>query len=207
MITVKLYTLQHLLVILSYDAEKTSLLKKFPNTLAVHTTSTPVEVEKMVTEPIIIMEATVDDVPFLKAMIWEAILASPHFVDRHSVETLQRLEEEYWSRWVEQPDPAFVALDVSGQKLGAITVKPIEEDEPVQGWRIGIAVVPQARGHGVGQRLLERAIAFARDKKAHYVNLFVDPANRRAIALYHRVGFVEVDEVDQIIEMCVDLTQ
>jgi RimJ/RimL family protein N-acetyltransferase len=175
--------------------------------LAGRTASTPAEVETMVTEPILIKEATAEDVPFLQAMIWEAMLASPIFVVHYGVETLQRLEEEYWSRWEEQSDPAFVALDASGQKLGAITLKPNGEDESVQGWRIGIAVESQARGHRVGQHLLERAIAFAREKEARYVNLFVDPTNRRAIALYHRVGFVEVDERDQLIEMRINLTQ
>jgi ribosomal protein S18 acetylase RimI-like enzyme len=168
--------------------------------------STPVEVETMVTEPILIKEAMVEDVPFLKAMIWEALLASPNFVAHYGVENLQHLEEEYWSRWEKQPDPAFVALDGSGQKLGAITMKPNGEDEPVQGWRIGIAIVPQARGHRVGQHLLERAIAFAMDTGARYVNLFVDPTNRRAIALYQRVGFVEVDKRDQVMEMRINLT-
>jgi ribosomal protein S18 acetylase RimI-like enzyme len=135
------------------------------------------------------------------------MLASPIFVAHYGMETLQQLEEEYWSRWPEQPDPAFVALDANGEKLGAITVKPNGEDEPVQGWRIGIAVEPQARGHRVGQHLLERAIAFAREQGAHYVNLFVDPTNRRAIALYQRIGFVEVGERDQLIEMRIDLTK
>jgi ribosomal protein S18 acetylase RimI-like enzyme len=175
--------------------------------LAGRTGSTPAEVETMITEPLLIKEATTEDVPFLQAMIWEAMLASPIFVAHYGVETLQHLEEEYWSRWQEQPDPAFVAVDARGQKLGAITLKPNGEDEPVQGWRIGIAVEPQARGHRVGQHLLERAIAFAREKGARYVNLFVDPTNRRAIALYHRVGFVEVDERDQLIEMRINLTE
>jgi ribosomal protein S18 acetylase RimI-like enzyme len=160
--------------------------------LAGRTESTSVEVETMVTDPILIKEATAEDVPFLQAMIWE---------------TLQHLEEEYWSRWEEQPDPAFVARDASGQKLGAITVKPNGEDKPVQGWRIGIAVEPQARGQRVGQRLLERAIAFAREKDARYITLFVDPTNKRAIALYHRVGFVEIGERDQVIEMRINLTE
>lgn len=70
----------------------------------------------MVAEPILIKEATVEDVPFLQAMIWEALLASPIFVAHYGVETLQHLEEEYWSRWDVQSDPAFVALDASGQK-------------------------------------------------------------------------------------------
>lgn len=155
----------------------------------------------MITEPILIKEATTDDIPFLQAMIWEAMLASPIFLAHYGVETLQHLEEEYWSRWREQPDPAFVAFDAYGQKLGAITLKPNGEDEPVQGWRIGMAVEAHARGHRIGQQLLERAITYAREHDARYVNLFVDPTNRPAIALYHRVGFVEVDEKDQLIEM------
>jgi hypothetical protein len=44
----------------------------------------------MVTQPILIKEATVEEVPFLKAMIWEAILASPIFVAHHGVEILQQ---------------------------------------------------------------------------------------------------------------------
>ena len=155
--------------------------------------------------PITIKEATAEDIPFLQAMIWQAMLASPTFVAHYGVETLQHLEEEYWRNWEAHPDPAFVALDATGQKLGAITVKPNGADEPVQGWRIGIAVAAHARGQGLGQRLLERAIAFAREKGADYVNLFVDPANTRAIALYRRMGFVEAGERDQVIEMRIDL--
>ena len=159
----------------------------------------------MINEPILMKQATVEDIPFLKAMIWEAMLASPIFVAHYGVETLQHLEEEYWSRWEEQPDPAFVALDAHGQKLGAITLKPNGEGEPAQGLRIGIAVEPRARGHHIGQHLLERAIAFAREKGACYINLFVDPTNKRAIALYHGVGFVDVGERDKLIQMRINL--
>jgi ribosomal protein S18 acetylase RimI-like enzyme len=140
-------------------------------------------------------------------MIWMPILASPIFVAHSGVETLQHLEEEYWSKWEEQPVPAFLARDASGQKLEAIPLKPNGEDEPVQGWRIGIVVEPQARGQRVGQHVLERARAFAREKGARCVNLFVDPTTRRAIALYQRVGFVEGDERDQVIEMRINLTK
>jgi GNAT superfamily N-acetyltransferase len=96
--------------------------------------------------------------------------------------------------------PASVALDATGRKLGAMTLKP-NDAEPVCGWRIGLAVEAHTRGQGLGHRLLERAIAFAREQGAAYVNLFVDPTNIRAIALYHRVGFVEVGGRDQVLEM------
>ena len=155
----------------------------------------------MLTGPITVREATAEDIPFMRAMIWEAILASPNFLTLHGVENMQQHEEHYWNRWTEHPDPAFVALDVSGRKLGAITVKPNDQDEPVSGWRIGIGVEAEVRGQGVGQRLLERAMAFAGGKEAAYVNLFVDPTNTAAIALYRRVGFVEVGEEDTLVEM------
>ena len=161
----------------------------------------------MFSTPITIREATAEDIPFMQAMIWEAILASPAFVAQHGVETLQQYEQRYWSRWTEHPDPAFVALDATGHKLGAITLKPNDTDEQVSGWRIGIGVDVHARGQGVGYRLMEQAIAFAQEKSAKYINLFVDPMNAQAIALYRRVGFVEVDERDHLIEMRINLRE
>src|SRR5205085_6781737 len=100
-----------------------------------------------------------------------------------------------------------VALNAIGDKLGAITLKPNDTDEPVSGWRVGIGVDVHARGQGVGYHLMKRAIAFAREKSAKYINLFVDPVNVQAIALYRRVGFVEIAEKDQLIEMHIDLSE
>jgi len=154
---------------------------------------------------ITVREATVEDIPFLKAMIWEAMLASPSFLARYGVENLQQMEEQTWEKWREHPNPAFVALDLSGRKLGAITMRLDGTDRPVDGWRIGIAVEAHARGQGIGQRLLQRAIACAREKGASYVNLLVDPTNTQAIVSYRRAGFVEVGEQEELIEMRIDL--
>jgi ribosomal protein S18 acetylase RimI-like enzyme len=159
----------------------------------------------MNTIPIIVRTATTQDIPFMRAMIWEAILASPALVAQHGLEAMQRYEEHYWNQWAEHPDPAFVALNAVGHKLGAITIKPNDTDKPVSGWRIGIGVQAHARGQGVGNHLMEQAIAFAREKSAKYINLFVDPTNTQAIALYQRIGFVEVGEMDHLIEMRINL--
>ncbi len=161
----------------------------------------------MLTGPIAIREATAEDIPFLQAMIWEAILASPALIVQDGLETMQQYEEHYWRGWQEHPDPAFVALDATGRKLGAITVKPNDAGEPVSGWRIGIGVEALARGQGVGRHLIERAITFAREKGALYINLFVDPTNMHAIALYRCLGFVEVGKIGELIEMRIDLKE
>ena len=164
------------------------------------------ETKTMLTNPITIRHATTTDIPFLQAMIWQAMLASPTFLAHHGIETIQQAEEQYWSNWTEYGNPAFVAIDATGQKVGAITLKPNDTHEPISGWRIGIGVEAQVRGQGIGQRLIERVIAFAREQGTSYINLRVDPTNTRALALYQRTGFVRVGERDdQVIEMRIDL--
>jgi ribosomal protein S18 acetylase RimI-like enzyme len=115
---------------------------------------------------------------------------------------MQQYSADYWGRWAEHPDPAFVALDATGRKLGAVMVRPNATDEPGRGWLLfAIGVEAHARSQGVGQRLIERVIAFARIQEVEHVNLLVDPTNPRAFALYQRIGFVEVGEKDHAIEM------
>lgn len=49
-------------------------------------------------------------------------------------------------------------------------------------------ILPQARGRGVGRRLLAAAMA-AQDWGATYMTLGVDPGNAEARAIYARLGF------------------
>lgn len=56
-----------------------------------------------------------------------------------------------------------------------------------------MAVRPQTRGHGVGRRLGEAAIAEARRRRAKEVYLESNRKLDAAITLYRKLGFVEVD--------------
>src|SRR4051794_33383951 len=106
---------------------------------------------------IIIQNAGPDDLPFLRAMNWQAVLASPGFIEEYGLEKLQQQEDDYWPTWTPQDSPAFMALDdTTGRKLGAIILKNHERDHrPVRGWRFGIGVEEGARGQGVGRKLIE----------------------------------------------------
>jgi ribosomal protein S18 acetylase RimI-like enzyme len=55
-----------------------------------------------------------------------------------------------------------------------------------------ISVVPEARGQGVGRRLMEEAEAFAQVHGAERVTLQVTASNEPAVALYRSLGY-EVD--------------
>ena len=53
----------------------------------------------------------------------------------------------------------------------------------------GIAVTPEARGHGIGTRMLAEISAVARANGKRFVRLDVVDTNPRAQALYERVGY------------------
>jgi RimJ/RimL family protein N-acetyltransferase len=56
---------------------------------------------------------------------------------------------------------------------------------------LGMLIADGWRGRGIGTRLMEAGITWARESGAHKVTLTVWPHNRSAIALYRKFGFVE----------------
>lgn len=144
--------------------------------------------------------------PFLRAMNWEAVLASPGFIEEYGLPKLQQQEDDYWSGWTPQNGPSFIAYAPDGQKLGAIMLKSHEPGTfPPRGWRFGIGVVAAVRGQGVGRSLIEHSVEFAIKSAAHYLTLFVDPANPTAVNLYTRLGFQRVGRFGSLVEMRFEL--
>lgn len=62
-------------------------------------------------------------------------------------------------------------------------------------WIGGIGVTPFGRRRGIGEQLLRRLIEQARERGARVVQLEVIEANAPAIALYEKVGFLDVRRV------------
>ncbi|MHB8643007.1 MAG: GNAT family N-acetyltransferase [Gaiellaceae bacterium] len=56
---------------------------------------------------------------------------------------------------------------------------------------IGMAVLRDWRGRGVGSALMEAGIAWARERGLHKLSLGVFPHNDAGIALYRKFGFVD----------------
>ncbi|MGV1035979.1 MAG: GNAT family N-acetyltransferase [Candidatus Nanopelagicales bacterium] len=72
--------------------------------------------------------------------------------------------------------------------LGRQLFSALDRHEPGEWYLQAIAVSPQARGHGVGTQLFERAIAHARATGSQRLTLDVDVKNVRAQKLYERMG-------------------
>lgn len=56
---------------------------------------------------------------------------------------------------------------------------------------MGLAVLEEFRGNGIGEKLLEKAVAFARGKKKEEMILLVSESNPAALKLYAKHGFAK----------------
>jgi ribosomal protein S18 acetylase RimI-like enzyme len=104
---------------------------------------------------------------------------------------------KYLKDWGQPRDLGFIALDANNQMLGAVWCRLLSGGE--KGFahlddhtpELGIAVLPQYRGKGIGTALLHQILEAAKDKYPA-IALSVSPRNR-AIRLYERLGFETVD--------------
>ena len=103
----------------------------------------------------------------------------------------------YVSGWGRAGDLGFIAVDELGPPIGAVWSRLGSEDDPGFAFlnnetpELGMAVLPEHRGQGIGTALLERYLAEA---KASYrsVSLSVSQQNP-AMRLYERYGFKTVE--------------
>jgi RimJ/RimL family protein N-acetyltransferase len=85
--------------------------------------------------------------------------------------------------------PAFVALEV-GEVIGWCDIRRQALPAFAHRGSVGMGVVAEWRGRGIGLRLLNAAIQDAFRRGLVRVELEVRADNSRAIALYDKIGFV-----------------
>ena len=118
----------------------------------------------------------------------------------------------YVKAWGRPGDAAMIALD-AGFPVGAAWYRLFARDRRGYGFvdertpELAIAVVPNARGKGVGAALLEALLDRARAEGYETISLSVDRNNAGAIGLYERHGFERVGEEDDSVTMLAHLQQ
>jgi ribosomal protein S18 acetylase RimI-like enzyme len=144
--------------------------------------------------PVVVRRGTAQDVRFLRDML------------HHAYYWKERMPDEgpgpvqlYVKAWGRPGDTAVIAL-VDGFPVGAAWFRLFEETAPGYGFvdegtpELAVAVVPNARGKGVGSALLEALLDRARSDGYGELSLSVDRENDGAIALYEQFGFRQVKE-------------
>jgi len=110
-----------------------------------------------------------------------------------------------------RPGDNLVIALVDGFPVGAAWYRLFKAVKPGYGFvdektpELAIAVVPNARGKGVGSALLDALLARARAAGHDAISLSVDKKNSGAIHVYEEHGFSRVAETDDSLTMVCDL--
>lgn len=91
--------------------------------------------------------------------------------------------------YVQHTDALLLLADMEGVPVGWIAGAPAVESVV----ELGIGVIDGYRGAGVGSQMMAAAVEWARNSGAERIKVEVFPHNERAIALYQKFGFSEVD--------------
>ena len=104
--------------------------------------------------------------------------------------TFEALVAEILAAYIRDHDPAaeraFIAVE-DGRRLGSIFC--VRSGEPGLAKLRLFLLVPEARGRGLGQRLLDACLGFARQAGYRRLRLWTHESHRAACALYAKNGF------------------
>jgi ribosomal protein S18 acetylase RimI-like enzyme len=146
---------------------------------------------------VVVRRGTAQDVRFLRDMLHHAY----YWKERQPDEGPGPVQL-YVKAWGRPGDAAFIAL-LDGFPVGAAWYRLFRQSAPGYGFvdestpELAVAVVPNARGQGVGNALLGALLERAREDGYDGLSLAVDRHNKGAIAFYEQLGFEQVGETPQ----------
>lgn len=150
------------------------------------------------------------DEPFL----WETLYLSIYVPAGHNAISREVLRHpsisKYIEGWGRAGDMGFIAESADGQPIGSITLRLFPDSNKGYGYvdaatpELGMAMLPQYRGQGIGTKLMEAVVAEAKSRGIPAISLSVDERNP-ALHLYLRAGFTEVSRDGDSITMKIDL--
>lgn len=149
--------------------------------------------------PCVLRPARATDAPFLTEML----VAAAFWRAEGPVGTVDEVMSNpelahYVSGWPRAGDQGVVAEE--GHPIGAAWMRYFSESDPGYGFvdaavpEVGMGVVQEWRGRGVGGRLLAALVGVAREQRVGALSLSVE-ADNYARRLYERVGFRTVATV------------
>ena len=134
---------------------------------------------------IAVQELTPDDWALWRALRIEATTAEPEAFGSTLAEVAATTEAQ-WRARLRQPSLHLVAREGSD----AVAMAAVNHE-----FELGsVWVRPNARGSGMGHRLVDAALRWAASREAPTVRLAVRETNAAAICLYRAHGFSEVGE-------------
>ncbi len=136
----------------------------------------------------LIRPARIEDAAAIQSMI--AALARETIGPKQEVLTAEAVRRYAFG-------PEKIVEPIVAERGGAVVAALILYEE-FSTWRgmkgvhvLDIYIAPEARGRGLGRRLISEAANWGRARGAGYVRLSVDEHNLKAVNFYEAIGFVE----------------
>jgi GNAT superfamily N-acetyltransferase len=138
---------------------------------------------------VLVRATTLDDWQAMREIRLQALRDAPDaFASTYAREIA--FEQAEWHRRATR-DGSFLAYLHDGELAG---LAGGFEEEPGVVELVSMFVRPQARGHRVGEALVDAVAVWARGRDAKSVHLWVTETNKPALRLYERCGFTATPE-------------
>jgi GNAT superfamily N-acetyltransferase len=141
--------------------------------------------------PFYVRIATLADAPFLATMRYRfrselgpVNEAEDEFIQRASGWFKNRLSEHAWHAWVVEGNQRQLLGHVFIQLIEKIP-NPVDESEAIA-YLTNFYIQPDLRSLGIGQKLMDEALAFCRAQSVYSIILWPSP---KSIPFYRRNGF------------------
>ena len=128
-------------------------------------------------------------------------------LNKQWIETWFRLEQSDLDTFahiddniIERGGQIFLAIDGDGQVVGCCALKPHPESNSFE--LAKMAVLPEAQGKGIGRRLGETLLDYARNHGVKRIFLEGNTRLKASIALYRKLGFKKTSLRGKAYERC-----
>ncbi len=121
--------------------------------------------------------------------------------ERAEIAVTEKLTREQEAVWLadllvrlEKDDVFFLVAEVNGEVIGSSDLHPGKGSEKIMG-QVGIAVKDGFRNMGIGSRMMQSVVRYAKEMGLRVLELRVFATNARALHFYEKLGFLEVGRV------------
>lgn len=154
-------------------------------------------------ENIIIRKVGIEDADIMRNFIIQATNETDFLASRYKPTHLTIEKEREFLTGYNNKKNAFMFVAIASDKaVGSVGITIRGEERHKHRGTIGISILKEYCGQGIGTKLIDTIINCARDNEVKKIELEVRVDNTRAIALYKKFGFEIEGEIRNA--MCVD---
>ncbi len=138
----------------------------------------------------------------LRAIRLASLLDEPSaFSSTHAEEAAE--SDQFWAERAEgaaagDVSAYFFAETEGGELVGMVGAYRPSPTEPTHREIVSMWTAPEARGQGLGRRLVDEAVAWAQSTDAETIGLWVTEGNDAAVRLYERCGFARTGDFEPL---------